>query len=61
MAWLGAGLGYEALICNVLRVSLRYRCLRQLDEGYSIPLTPLEHLIRTVYADDPADILHAQG
>ena len=54
MAWIGAGLGCEALICNVLRVSLRYRCLRQLDEGYSIPLTPLEHLIRTVYADDPA-------
>ena len=54
MAWLGAGLGHEALICQVLRVSLRYRCLGQLDEGYSIPLTPLEHLVRTVYADDPA-------
>jgi fructose-1,6-bisphosphatase-3 len=54
MAWLGAGLGHEALICHVLRVSLRYRCLRQLDEGYSIPFTPLEHLVRTVYADDPA-------
>ena len=53
-AWLGAGLGHEALICHVLRVSLRYRCLGQLDEGYSIPLTPLEHLARTVYADDPA-------
>jgi fructose-1,6-bisphosphatase-3 len=54
MAWLGAGLGHEALICHVLRVSLRYRRLGQLDEGYSIPLTPLEHLARTVYADDPA-------
>lgn len=54
IAWLGAGLGCEALICNVLRVSLRYRCLRQLDEGYSIPLTPLEHLVRTIYPDDPA-------
>ncbi len=53
-AWLGAGLGCEALLCNVLRVSLRYRCLRQLDEGYSIPLTPLEHLVRTIYPDDPA-------
>src|SRR4051794_15912482 len=53
-AWLGASLGHEALICNVLRVSLRYRRLGQLDEGYSIPLTPLEHLARTVYADDPA-------
>ena len=52
--WLGASLGHEALICTVLRVSLRYRRLGQLDEGYSVPLTPLEHLARTVYVDDPA-------
>lgn len=54
IAWLGANLGHDALICHVLRVSLRYRRLGQLDEGYSIPLTPIEHLARTVYADDPA-------
>ncbi len=54
VAWLGASLGHEALICHVLRVSLRYRRLGQIDEGYSIPLTPLEHLARTVYASDPA-------
>jgi fructose-1,6-bisphosphatase-3 len=54
MAWLGAALGHEALICHVLRVSLRYRRLGQLDEGYSIPLTPLEYLAHEVYADDPA-------
>lgn len=53
--WLGASLGNEALICTVLRVSLRYRRIGQLDEGYSIPLTPLEHLARTVYTDDPAE------
>ena len=53
-AWLGAGLGHEALICHVIRVSLRYRRISQLDQGYSIPLTPLEHLANTVYADDPA-------
>ena len=53
--WLGASLGSEALICTVLRVSLRYRRIGQLDEGYSVPLTPLEHLARTVYADDPAE------
>ena len=53
--WLGASLGHDALICTVLRVSLRYRRLGQLDEGYSVPLTPLEHLARTVYADDPAE------
>ena len=54
-AWLGASLGHEALICHVLRVSLRYRRLGQIDEGYSIPWTPLEHLANTVYADDPAE------
>ena len=27
MAWLGACLGHEALICHVLRISLRYRRL----------------------------------
>jgi len=53
-AWLGASLGQGALISHVLRVSLRYRQLGQIDEGYSIPLTPLEHLARTVYAHDPA-------
>lgn len=53
--WLGAALGNEALICTALRVSLRYRRLGQLDEGYSVPWTPLEHLARTVYADDPAE------
>lgn len=58
IAWLGACLGHEPLICHVLRVSLRYRRLGQLDEGYSIPLTPLEHLAQTAYADDPC--LHFQ-
>jgi fructose-1,6-bisphosphatase-3 len=53
-AWIGAGLGHEALICTVLRVSLRYRRLAQIDEGYSIPFTPLEYLATTVYANDPA-------
>lgn len=53
--WFGAALGHEALICTVLRVSLRYRRIGQLDEGYSVPLTPLEHLVRTVYSDDPAE------
>jgi fructose-1,6-bisphosphatase-3 len=53
-SWIGAALGNEALICTVLRISIRYRRLGQLDEGYSIPLTPLEHLARVCYGDDPA-------
>lgn len=54
VAWLGASLGNEALMMLVLRVSLRYRRLSQVDEGYSIPWTPLEHLANTVYAEDQA-------
>ncbi len=54
MAWLGACLGHETLICHVLRVSLRYRNLSQLEEGYGIPVQPLEVLVRKRYGDDPA-------
>ncbi|MBI1913888.1 MAG: fructose-bisphosphatase class III [Planctomycetes bacterium] len=53
-AWLGACLGQEACIAHVLRISLRYRRLSQLEEGYGINLQPLEHLARTVYQEDPA-------
>ena len=53
-AWLGATLGCEALVAHVLRISLRYRRLAQLEEGYGIPLEPLEELARTAYGDDPA-------
>lgn len=59
--WLAASLGHEAALCTVLRVSLRYRRIGQLDEGYSVPLTPLEHLARTVYADDPAEYFMPKG
>ena len=61
MAWLGACLGHEALICQVLRISLRYRRLLQLEEGYGIPVEPLDLLARTVYADDPATCFQAKG
>jgi fructose-1,6-bisphosphatase-3 len=53
-SWLGACLGCEALIANVLRMSLRYRRLYQLEEGYGISILPLEKLINDLYADDPA-------
>ncbi|MDQ8198593.1 fructose-bisphosphatase class III [Pelagicoccus enzymogenes] len=59
--WLGAALGNEALICTALRISLRYRRLSQLDEGYSVPLTPLEHLAHTVYGNDPAKHFMPKG
>ncbi|MCA1614292.1 MAG: fructose-1,6-bisphosphatase, partial [Acidobacteria bacterium] len=54
VSWMGACLGQEALIATVLRVSLRYRQLFQLEEGYGITLSPLEQLARSAYAEDPA-------
>ena len=61
VAWLGACLGHEALICHVLRISIRYRRLLQLEEGYGIPVEPLDLLARTVYADDPAARFEVKG
>jgi fructose-1,6-bisphosphatase-3 len=60
-AWIGAALGQEALIAHVLRVSIRYRRLSQLEEGYGITMQPLEHLVRTVYKDDPAETYRPKG
>jgi fructose-1,6-bisphosphatase III len=61
MAWLGACLGDRALICQVLRISLRYRRLMQLEEGYGIPVEPLALLARTVYGSDPAIHFETKG
>jgi fructose-1,6-bisphosphatase-3 len=52
--WMGACLGQEALICTVVRISLRYGRTAQLEEGYAIPLEPVEKLARDVYGSDPA-------
>ncbi len=60
-SWLGACLGSEACIATVLRFSLRYRRLSQLEEGYGIPLAPLERLARDVYGDDPATQFACKG
>jgi fructose-1,6-bisphosphatase-3 len=45
----------------VLRISLRYRRLSQLEEGYGIPMAPLEKLAREVYGDDPAERFTCRG
>jgi fructose-1,6-bisphosphatase III len=60
-AWLGASLGHEALIAHVLRISLRYRRLAQLEEGYGILIQPLEILARKMYGDDPAACFMPHG
>ena len=61
VAWFGACKGHEALIAHVIRISLRYRRLSQLEEGYGITLQPLEALVREVYADDPAECYAVKG
>lgn len=61
VAWLGACLGHEALICHVLRVSIRYRRLLQLEEGYGIPVVSLDAMAREVYQDDPAESFMPKG
>ena len=60
-AWMGACLGQEALIATVVRVSLRYRRLSQLEEGYGITMAPVERLARDAYGDDPADRFECKG
>ncbi|MEE9147124.1 MAG: fructose-bisphosphatase class III, partial [Candidatus Tectomicrobia bacterium] len=59
VSWMGACLGHEALIATVLRLSLRYRRLSQLEEGFGITMAPLEKLAREVYGDDP--VVHFQS
>jgi fructose-1,6-bisphosphatase-3 len=60
VSWMGACLGHEASIATVLRISLRYLRLFQLEEGYGITLAPLETLARQIYADDPAERFRAK-
>jgi fructose-1,6-bisphosphatase-3 len=59
--WLGAHLGHDACLLTVLRLSARYRRAAQLEEGYGILTTPLEKLVRDVYADDPATHFKSKG
>lgn len=54
VSWMGACLGQPALIATVLRISLRYRRMYQLEEGYGLATKALEKLADTVYAGDPA-------
>ena len=59
--WMGAALGENSCIATVMRNSLRYRRLSQLEEGYGIPFAPIEKLARTVYGEDPATRFACKG
>jgi fructose-1,6-bisphosphatase-3 len=59
--WLAATLGHPAAIATVVRLSLRYQRLAQLEDGYGIPLEPVRRLAREAYAGDPADCFRIKG
>lgn len=59
--WMAACLGHAAAIMTVIRISLRYRRLSQLEEGYGIAMAPLERLAREVYGEDPAARFQCKG
>ncbi len=59
--WMAACLGHPAAIATVVRLSLRYQRLEQLEEGYGISLEPVRELARTAYADDPAACFATKG
>ncbi len=59
--WMGASLGQPALVASVLRISLRYGRIGQIEEGYGIPVEPIEQLVRAAYADDPAARFASKG
>lgn len=61
MIWIGAMLGHEPCLLTTMRFSARYRRASQLEEGYGILTTPLEQLVREVYADDPAERFIPKG
>jgi len=51
--WMGAAVGNDACICNVIRLSLRYANLTTLEDGYGINLVPLATFAMETYKDDP--------
>jgi fructose-1,6-bisphosphatase-3 len=53
--WMGAAVGNDACICNVLRLSLRYANLATLEDGYGINLVPLATFALETYGDDPCE------
>jgi fructose-1,6-bisphosphatase-3 len=59
--WMAACLGQPAAIATVVRLSLRYQRLAQLEDGYGISLAPVAALARAAYADDPATCFELKG
>lgn len=61
VSWMGAASGCDALIANVVRISLRYANLETLGDGYGISLRSLARFADTVYGDDPCTIFRPKA
>lgn len=55
LAWMGAAAGCQALVANVIRISLRYTNMTTIEDGYAISLLPLATFAMEVYGEDPAE------
>lgn len=53
VSWMAAAAGCEAMIANVIRISLRYGNLETLLDAYGISLRKLAAFADEAYADDP--------
>lgn len=56
ISWMGAASGGDALIANVIRLSLRYGNIETLTDGYGISLRRLLNFAETAYAGDPSSL-----
>lgn len=56
ISWMGAASGCDALIANVVRLSLRYGNLETLLDGYGINLRRLARFAEATYSDDPCTV-----
>lgn len=54
--WMGAAVGNECCIANVLRIALCYANMTCLEEGYGINLLPLATFAMDTYGNDPCKV-----
>jgi fructose-1,6-bisphosphatase-3 len=60
ISWMAAASGCDALIANVIRMSLRYANLDTLSDGYGISMRRLAQFAENVYGDDPCEVFQAK-
>ena len=61
LLWIGAAMGNEALITNVMRQGINYNTFDLLEDGYGINLRPLSMFADAIYRDDPCEIFRPKN